>query len=484
MEGGFLPRWIFQNQFNTPVPWMDHLVELKLLQQANAFISSPEFDGDPEEYLARINNALKHRDHRDMDGNFLDGDAARLYDAARDEVENDQWAASTLGYFTGIYPKFFTDAYAELLRTRTEINSLKWSLNNSIQADILGYDSDVERMWADYLEKRYDGVDGFMYNLYNTLRWAKTPEGDPVYGMDRRDMVTLAIEQMEQSEARYLALGNAREQLTKDLKLAGVGADNSMRAKAWERYWATVGSIEAMELYDVSNREWFVGYKPEKLAWRDIRNLFWSTFEKTRPKQLPGEDFTSYEARLQLWKSEIPLQVLYSAPLWGELASIEWMDEAMNKPDMIMSRLTEEATGEGYELWRMENDTILDAANNIWYQDYWGPYWNALEPARNTNERSLLEEKFAAQWGPEGKPSLEYVAQRILEQYEGIKDWTLEQIIEELQGSPITSAEERLQQDTLEDTSATIADLDERMWDVIFALGPGYPQREEFLKAV
>jgi len=251
------------------VTFFDYMIERRVLRNALDALSSPDMtDAEKMALVARVQIALSYDLRQDADGNPKDQSAYDLWSDARRQIETEEYTQGIMGFFTGIYGKTFTDADAELLRLRDEINNLKFAMNNEVRADIFDYYPDPDRRWSFYTEERYNTPEGWISNLYGTIRMTRTPEGKQLLGLDRLDLISQRIREEQARSAFFEGFREAKETLQDALALLPMGAAPKLKERAYQDYAATIDLLyteEIKALFLKSNN--VVGYKPKRLVY-------------------------------------------------------------------------------------------------------------------------------------------------------------------------------------------------------------------------
>ena len=470
------------------VAWQDFMVERNMLEAAlQEILKEGLSPAEKKAIVGRYERALQFRNKRRKDpltGEmvYIDEEAAEIWNQTMLEYRNIEWARRTIGYFTSIYGKQFTDADAALLELRDEINMLKRSLNDEMLATIFELYPDADQRWGVYRDKRYDTPEGWVQDLYSMLGWTRTTDPETgieekLWGQPRRDYISQSIGERQATQDRFTAIDAARKELQDTLLALPIGAPTELTRQAVRDYMAKIGTIESATVYDESRREWIVGYKPKKLVWEDIRNLFWNTVLKTWPGRQDGEEWEDYQARIQDWMNvQFPLMAAESEDLWSQLYAIKWVDPSVNRPENIIENLQLEATYEGYLQWKKDTATPEDAVSMWWTENVWDTYWSEVS-GKSGHERNLAEERYMAQW-PEGKPTEDDVISGTIDLFES--KFTEDEILGVTQGREIYSPDDRLMSQRSIEESPQAAQLEERMWELKKHIPPG--QTFDFLK--
>jgi hypothetical protein len=494
----FAQRWIGQNLrkfgmsrvpdlWQPELPWLDSLIEKRVLVNILEEMSNPNLTQMQKEALAlEAERTIQFRDKAvpGAEGlpEFSDPLAADRWLDARAQVENTEWTSRFGGYFTGFYPKEFSQAEADLLELRDQINSMKFALNNEAAALVIDVPANTRRRWDLYLEERYNTPEGWVADLYGARRWVQDEVGQQLRGQDRWDAIGQNIATAQETRARYEALRQIREELQAGEDLYDVGAPWEEKEHLYQRYIEARAKIEASQNFAVADREWFIGWKPKRLVWEDLRNLYWNTIEHTKPRYAEGMDYGVYLEAVDEWTKYIqPMSSIAALEFWNEFNAIEWMDPTMNSIEDITDRLAEESTAENYRQWLLDKDTPLDALARAWTEKYWQTHWEAVGGASGLDFQIAQQEFYNGIAALNGDnppmngdvgPSQELLFRWVGEIYG--ERFSPADLIEALGDKDILTAEERMNRRRAVEIGPDLAAMEERMWTAYNKIPPGH----------
>jgi len=423
----------------------DYLIERRVLVNALNAISDLDRDVDWKRwYVSNIASAVSI-DQRYAEGNES---ALDLWEKARDEIGNEEYSSGLVGYFTGIYGKEFTDADAELERLRREINSLRMTLNDEIGAEVLGLDMNAENRHQYYQDQRFNTPEGYLYGLRSLIGWSRAPDtGRQLFGEERLQNIAMRVRQEQKVQAFYDDALNLRNSLQQGLASLPIGAAGALKEKYFQEYNEGMarlfGDEETRMLINKPND--YIGYKPTSLVYQQARNMWWETIRNTAP--VP--DFTrpngyvEWKEKYDAWLAEItsPQNVAFLVrDLEGMFTSLEWADET-NRPENMMGLLAVETTPEGFETWKKENDSVLQAIEYVHGRYFLDEYFRGIE-GKNVDESTLFKRFFDRKY-PEGATDENYIEWIQKEYGDRFSDG---QIIAAVHGRPRTTPEERQEQ--------------------------------------
>lgn len=463
-------------------PWEDYLIEVRLLRSLMG-----KLDADPDNALAIAN---EHKFALGYGGVNEDGSPIRveredspLWQDARHDLEKSDYSYRMFGWGTGFYPKEFSDEDAELLRIRTESNFLRDMVNNNVGAMVFGLDLDIENRYENYIMNRYETPEGILNNMYGAMRWTRSDEtGEQLYGMDRRDLMAMRLNEDEVTGKYYEAMGMLGEWLDSMLLDLPIGADGEMFGEVWEAYFKQRSAIVSNPMYNDARRRSFMGYKPTDMIEEHVRDMLYWAVKETRPKYNREEmTYSEYELKLLEWEENFPILLsvlsepfkleVYDYATGGRGITPEIMqqildgeftaggDRMIEVGDMV-ARVMTGANYEDYAGWLKDQDTILDALNEAWRTTYWNTYWEAVDNL--SGDDRVLAERAWKEKHPE-PPTLNEMAEWVLENYPN-RDWTLEQII-------VGGKDDALSVDDRLTSDDPIGRREDLVWDVLMRAG-------------
>jgi len=318
-------------------------------------------------------------------------------------------------------------------------------MNNEVRADIFDYYPDPDRRWAFYTEERYNTPEGWISNLYGTIRYPRTDEGQQLLGQDRLDLISQRVREEQARSAFFEGFREAKETLQDALALLPMGAAPKLKDRAYQDYATTIDQLyteEIKALFLKSND--VVGFKPKRLVYEQAREIWWSAIGALAPQwDQQNETYQEWKQRYDAWLAELPT---IAAPMARELGvsftRLQFVDPKSRPMDM-MTRLVAETSGQGYEQWKKENDTIYTALDAVWMKIYGAPHYDILGNADlNQEQKTLairqLEQQFE---GPDNQPSEDQVVKAMQEIYGG--QFSEDQIRQAIRGRAVNTFEER-----------------------------------------
>ena len=478
------------------LPWQNSLIEKQVLIFALEEMSNPDLTFNQRNEIALLAEAtIMHRNlsTKDEDGNTLyeNAQAAEKWHASRNHIENQEYYSRTLGYFTGVYPKEFSDAEADLMALRDQVNSLKYAMNQEAGAVLFNLDPNNRRRWENNVDMRFNTPEGMIADLYGSKRWVTDSAGQVERDPEKRhDLVIDNLIRGQQTRARYDKLRQLKSEL--DVKLQpfqDIGTPWELKEQAYREYYEAVADVEAAPEYGGADRIWLVGWKPKRLVYQDIRNLMWRTTEQAKPPFIEGEDYGEYLQQIEDWTQSLDkMALLGGIAFWNKFSEIEWMDPEMNSIEDLTDRLVEEFTPEGYRQWQLDGDTPLDAMTRMWQENYWQKYYDKIGDAEGLDfpirEQEFFNEMAAENGetipmrGPVG-PSQETLFRWVQEGYQPGR-FTEAQLIEALGDNEILTANDRQLLQREAEIGPELAGLEERWWQGYNKIPPG--QSDELIQ--
>jgi hypothetical protein len=510
----FAQRWIGQSLrrlgarkmpdlWQADLPWLDSLIEKQVLITVLEELSDPNLTEEQRQGLVKeAEAAIAHRDLASPDREtgeviFQDPAAADRWLDARTHIENTEWESRFGGYFTGVYTKEFSDAEADLLELRDQINSLKYALNNEAAAVVLNVDPNMRRRWDNYRADRYDTPEGWVADLYGSRRWTVDSAGRQLRGPERWVQIGQNIVEADQTRARYEKIREIQTLLNTRLDTLDIGAPWEEKEAFYKEYYDELAKLEAAPQYNQADRSWVVGWKPKRLVWEDLRNLFWRSVEQTKPNyDLLGEDYSVYLEKLNEWTKGIaPMAAIATMSFWNEFSKINWIHPEINSIEDLSDRLAEESTPEGYRQWLLDQDSPLEAMGRMWTEKYWQEHWAATADAMENGsglDFAIAQQEFfnsiaamngeAPPMNGDVGPSQELLFSWVDGEY--AERWTHAQLIEALGDKDVLTADERQQRSLTVEIGEKLAGLEERMWEAYNRIPPGHSDEllDEYLR--
>ncbi len=486
-----LRKWAYPNApwlWTPQVPWKDSLIEVKVLEQAMEELMDPNLtEAQRERLLIEIENTIATKDRVTGDGAYEYSAGASRWLDARDKVETMQHYSRFMGYFTSIYPKEFTALEAEVHANYDRINTLKYALNNEAGAVVLNLEPDINRRWPDYLEKRYNTPEGWLSDLYGARRFTIV-EGEQLRGDDREKYIATNILEAQQTRARYDAYKQVSQRLQDRLdNVDAIGVPWDELQPLFQEFFEAGAKIEAAPEFGVARVEWIVGWKPKRLVWQDIINLYWSTVEKTRPVfREESEEYGDFLPRLEEWKLSFgAMSILAAKAFWDEFNAIEWIHPEINGLPDLVERLLGESTPDGYRRWKLSKDTALGALARAWTENYWSEHGARTADQEGLDWEIAQREFYAdiaelnggqppirgAPVGP--SPDVLFGWVNTDREVAGVEPFTEGELLEALGEKEILNADERMQRKRGAEIGPELAEFEEQMWQIYSMIPPG-----------
>lgn len=327
-----------------------------------------------------------------------------LWDATYKEITNKEALYSWGSFFTGLYPKEFSDGQADMYAIRNEKNMMISAMNNEFQANLFDLPIDHRERWNRYLELN-ETTEGELYRLYTMLNWVKNEEGqlvnDPI---ERAKYLKLALEDDYNQAMYFREMANLRK--SRDRKLydaIGIGGDygSDLVKKIYEEYAEEVSRIEETYTYSY-DRSWGTN-KPVELIMEDIENIYFRKLIGSKPRWDENLTQEEYDARVSEWEKNLPIIAYAVFTNMRNRNDVKTIRAAL-KPQQVIpqefwSSLLEKSTLEGIRHHEIKTDGILTALNKAWTEIYWNEYWEGAS-ALSGSERDLFDADFAANRPP------------------------------------------------------------------------------------
>ena len=452
------------------VAWKDMIVERELFRELTERISAPGLTDEEKYEIAQeycralggqactAENSLKSWDMQARENN-------KLWLAARDRVEKSDYYLRTVGFFTGFYGRVWTDADAELIQIRNEINQMKDAVENQLLAAMFGMDDDASNRYTYYIENRYNTPEGYVNNLYQATQWVISPTtGEQLYGPDRRDLIAQRIMEDSMTTAYYDSVRQLGEQLDGCLGKLPIGAAGGAKGGCYERYFEGRLELEDTDMYKAANRPWVEGLKPSELVVEHYQEMWWYMVKATKPKWRveEGEEYGDWQQRVAIWQAELPAMAQSMGAAFVRVAGAKgWFTQKFtekNLQDMIAN-----TTAENYAAWQLSKDRPFDAIDNAWDDIYYSQYWDAIR-GKTGAARELAEREFYKQW--ESPPTFEQLWGWIEQNYPP-GQFTKSDIWRAYNGRDVETVESRI-----EETKSEWDKMEDDIWAGMNLAGP------------
>jgi hypothetical protein len=377
-----LHLWPQSWEYLTPqVTWKDYLVERDMLaMQWDVMLEAP-----PEE-KAEIALATEQA--------ILEREGHPIWDKAQKYTEETEYYNRLIGFFTGIYPKAYSDAEAALRELRHEINFLRDMVNDEVGAKIFELPGEEQARRERWQERRYSVDEGVIYGLYSTVSWTRTPTEGQLYGERRRQYVEQDV--LKQIQRRdYFAYNEVLyDELQTNLKSLPVGAPYELKEGYYDEYAGHKTWAETTDNYALARRTvTHPGPAKSESEWADwFADTWFGLLLSTKPSwnRDDGESYIEYKERVAQWERDLPMIGAQTLPHFQR-------DLTTLPPDAVWPDLLSISTKEAMNVWDLENDSVLDALNRVWDDKYWTEFWSAVE-GKTGYDRDLAEMRFRMAW--------------------------------------------------------------------------------------
>ena len=470
--------------FTEDVGWQDFMIEKEMFGAALIELQAnpdklPQIQAELYAALGYRTTGVDENGAPIFDSTYRRDRTNLRWTAARDAIEKSQYYNQLLGFFTGIYPKEFTDAEAALLALRDQTNFLKDQINGFAGAAIFGLDPEPESRYEAYSNLRWETPEGFVNQLYGASRWVELPGGGQAYGEERANEMAKRLWEEEVTQAYYDSLTAAADRLSTCQQSNKIGADSAVRRTCWRNYFRERRALDDAPVFDLARRDWAIGYKTEDMIVDRFENLWWSYVKDTQPRWYVEDDepYANWQLRLEQWKEDLPA-------LGSELAATFLVQEIQPRTGIdgseiptevpghrivvegaLVNRLLAQTNAEGYDAYSLKNDTPFDAMNAAFMELQWNPYMEETQKWDNMNtyERALAEQKWLDDHRQLSLPDLQ---RWVFENY-GEDRFLPEDLANVFHAAGVTSIEER----NLPNAERGV--VENEIWDMLSAAGPG-----------
>jgi hypothetical protein len=511
----------------TSIPFEDYYVELELLYMINDVLNS-EGPEAAMEYIAQAKEALGYQLKpwgEEMMEAFLDPSADEanlsirmsqpngqpysyqpredhpLWIEARERYYRKSATTSMIGYLTGFYPKVFSEAEAEILRIRDEINVFKSNINKDMGALMFLPDVSREARYQTSANQRYDTPEGWISNFYASSRYVTLPDDTPARAEERRVLMAEQIHQDSITSAYWESLSALQEWFVESLAEHPIGVDYNTTAAIYDQFFEWQALLESNPLYVTARTHSVSGYKPTTQIEGYLEDKFWRHLRSSKPNPGDpryGEDggWALYDEDMELWRLDLPNLAKVAVRSFGLVVmdyltggaglNAEQAQAVLNGqyetfggvevdiPNMLTD-LVNMVTPEAFEEWSLSQASARSALDAAWKEMVWNPYWAAVEGTRGS-ARELAEMQYK-RLNPH--PSDEMLIDWVIQNYpEG--QFTPEELEYFLQKSSITY-EDRLEAGQETDPRSVMID---RAWELARRVPPAAGDNiENFLAA-
>ena len=462
------------NQVNAPfelpeywepqVSWKDFLVERRVLTTANQRILDGAGVLSSEQKLQIATEAWEAL--REREGNAL-------YDAARDQLDNENWVADVAGYFTGQYGKIFSDADAYLIQLRIYNNRLKESINNQVAAQLFGLDETADERYKFYYDNFNASGEGILAGLMGNISFVTDPENDmPLYGLDRRRALEGEWKIKINQDAYYNQLTTLTQTRDAALLALPVGAPSAITDKIWDEYFRQVDLANTK--YPFPRKSYNLGYFAEDGAWvpglhtpEQIQDHFageWFRMVKqTEPTWNPEkENYLEFKARHDVWLNDLPR----FAPLISRSLFTLLRNQGIELPPELQASIAENlrsiTNAEGLKQYQLQHDTAWEAIEQAWRTLRWDPYWDMVENLGGAR-REQAQNEYLQKYGE--TLTMEQAMAWISQTYGG--RFTEQEIRDAFLGRDQFDAQSRQEAETAVSFGEEIAVAESDIWDLL-----------------
>lgn len=463
--------------------FIDLMIEQRLLSEAMVRIQATDSMQDKVRMAAEIKEALGYKPNYDYDGKYLgysvDIDRTNpLWQDAEARLRSGNYLLGLAGYFTGFYAKMFTDADVQFYQMRHELNLLRDSINNEILSEsYMPKDMGPEDLYEAYIGQRYDTPEGELYDVRGLLSFVRAPNGtlieDP---SERRFRIIELLDQKEREQAYWDSVEQVSMELQEALARIPIG-DAEQRSMAYQAFFDSRALIDENDMFREARRSWTFGYKPGSMVVEHFTGLAFQLYKEAKPVRQDGENYAVYRMRVAVWEQEFErlIPLILSATRKSVMQTASGYDispagdislpgnRTMNIMDLTQ-QVQANLTRENFDKWTKARDTVLDAVEQVYQDNYIDSYWETVETAENKFDRELLAQKFLQK----GTPSEEQIVEWVQENYPG--RWTDKEIMNAILGRGMTSMTEKLAPDTEKEKKV------EEIWDWLLWAGPSSSQ--------
>ena len=381
MGGGFgdaVRYWMF------PEPnWQDSLTETRLRENAlekMKTMSPSEF----ESYKKQVENAIRGKGNNP------------LWLETYKELTQDDATRNFFAFFTGVYAKTFTDGSADLISLKLYNKAMQDAMNNDVVAVQMGLPLDDEKRWEQRQDwKNAETPEAWSMRMYTATGWIKNDAGKLVTDPDERNrLLARQVERMNESQDLYFSFKELDKWKKDELAKLPIGSPSSVTSLVYDEYYKKLSALQRR----TPDYNYLGSAKPVSLIEKELRNDWWFILRSTMPTyEVEKETFTDYEAKVAAWKLDLPKQAellgkYYEETVTYRVGALSTEQQAKFNKNIIKS-LISETSGAGYDTYRLENDSVWDAANEVWKTNYWNKYWDALE-GLDGQERKYAEKVY------------------------------------------------------------------------------------------
>ncbi len=421
------------------VSWKDYLIEREMLS----------------DYYAKM-QVLKPEDERKwqmaMEARKILSDPEReknpIWVKYRKQVEDGDYYRSLSGYLTGFYLKELSPEWVEMMKLRDDLNNLRRSINDQIDAQVLDLLPDATDRYYEYIDQRYNTPEGWLWDGYTKIRWVTDEKGNSIYGMDRRQQIAAAFKLDQEVQDYNLARSNVY--LEFDARMQAIPIGNSkniddLKSKTWEWLGTQLENLKTNANTTDKRivKQWALGNKPDQLIEGHFVNEWWSEVNSTQPKYEDFKTYEEYQAAMAKWKKDLPLIAKAMMPSFEKYLEsfVPDLQEGQTLEN-IPKLLTDQTNEKGYDRHKLSNDSIYDAMLDAWDTLYSGPYMNIVYDKDLTSAEKELQKRLFTDQFP-NPPDEEAMWQYILKTY-GEDKFTRAELHQAYVGKDVLTIQENL----------------------------------------
>jgi len=498
------PRWGAEN------PWLDGQIENQMFKDAlEEMRESPE---RANAILLELSRALGYTPRgRDEFGapvwNQDEFNPVRTHprwEEAQRTIEAIGLKARTAGYMAGSYFRTFSDEDAELRTLELETNFLRDAVNNEVGANYFALDPRPERRYEIWKAIKFgaspeeleelglseeQAAEGRLTSLSGSLRWVTAPEGERLFGVDRRDQIVQELHTRQVTSAYFDSIKAVDVRRDGALAQLPTGAGRDQTDPIWETWKKERDAINASPIFAIAEIPSFkIGIRPEIMLEEHYLDQEMWLLKSSRPKYDPlaaandPDYYLKYQLEIRNWEEEVfpTLQAtIFDAVAEQVDADIAQYDDKKLpgrqdlNPDQMAKVVSEQITLESFYEWKKSRDTVYDAADSVWEETYLDVWWKEVG-SLSSYEREIAQREFDQKY-PEGLTLDDYVS-GIIERY-GDK-WTEEEI-----RTKLTPRESLTVEDRLGPEPESPEEAEDVTWNLLQRVPPGSIGRDDLKKA-
>jgi len=446
-------------------PWHDYMVERRILENALGQIRSGNLsEADKIKLMNQAQNAIKYKGEDE------------LWSSSYKDLTNEEWTRSVSSFFSGMYPKSFSDNQAEMLQLRNELNLLKSAMNNEFQSNVFDLPVQADTAWNNYLNA-LDTPEGWNYRLYTDVGWVKNAQGELVRDpTERNKWLAIKIKQDEDQQVYYDKMADLQNEFNKRIRALPVGTDWEQMKVVYDWYSNERSSLDYLRSFE----KVYGTNKPVELIQQNIAKDWFREVGALKPRWeiTSGETYEDYQHRVTEWQTNLPnIAPVFMRAYLRRTDLINTLNALHEDQKFNIGQFGQDLVAmtntQGLEQFEKENDDVFDALNKAWKATYWDSYWNGVI-GKSGYEVDLAEHDFYAKHNE--PPSSDELYQWITAYY-GTGKFTQQEIAKWVDGTDTMSVEERSLA-----TKDDPVDYKKRseVWDMLSWIGPGNRNRDVF----